>query len=203
MTSVPSVESPGQPVEEDVTYAFRHSMMGAPHAFRVAHDALYWHVGRYDGRIPYRTIRRIRLAFRPVSMQTHRFIAEIWSDNAPKLSVASVSRRGLMEQERQDAAYRAFVQALHQRIAETGATPVLQAGSSPWLYWPGLGLLAALALTFPVMFFRSLQAGTGMSAALMIVLLIVFLWQLGLFFWRNRPGTYRADAPPATLLPRG
>jgi len=201
MTSVPSVEPHREPAGQ-VSYTFNPSLMGSPYAFRLAHDALYWQIGRHEGRIPYRAIRRIRLGFRPVSMQSHRFIAEIWSDDTPKLSISSVSRRGLLELERQDAAYTAFVGTLHQRLVAAGAAPILQAGSSPWLYWPGLVLLAALALSLPVMVFRAAQSGAGIGAAIVAVVLVVFLWQLALFFWRNRPGTYRADALPTTVLPR-
>lgn len=202
MARVPSVE-PRDERADEVSYSFRASLMGSPHAFRLAPDALHWQIGRHEGRLPYQAIRRVRLAFRPANMQTHRFIAEIWSDDTPKLSISSVSRRGLFEQERQDAAYKAFVRALHRRIAAAGATPTLQAGSSPWLYWPGLVLLAVLALTLPALVVRSLMAGAGAGAAIVGVVLVVLLAQLGLFFWRNRPGSYAADAVPTILLPRG
>ena len=41
-------------------------------------------------------------------------------------------------------------------------------------------------------------AGTAFVGAF----LALSLWQLGGFFRRNRPGRYRADAPPGDLLPR-
>jgi hypothetical protein len=31
----------------------------------------------------------------------------------------------------------------------------------------------------------------------------VLVWQTGVFFLRNRPRRYRADAPPADLVPGG
>jgi hypothetical protein len=32
---------------------------------------------------------------------------------------------------------------------------------------------------------------------------VLFLWQSGNFFRRNRPGLYRPEALPAELLPKG
>ena len=59
--------------------------MGAPWEFRLRPDALEWRMGRQEGRILYGRIRRIRLSFRPVTMQTRRFVTEIWS---PRRSTA-------------------------------------------------------------------------------------------------------------------
>ena len=54
-------------------------------------------------------------------MQTHRFITEIWSADNPKIQIVSVSWRSIMEQERLDNAYSAFVTELHRRLAAAGA----------------------------------------------------------------------------------
>ena len=47
------------------------------------------------------------------------------------------------------------------------------------------------------------QAGFGAGAALAAAFLAVYLWQLGTFFRRNRPGRYRPEAIPAAVLPGG
>jgi hypothetical protein len=58
--------------------------------------------------------------------------------------------------------------------------------------------LALAALTA-----RALQIGATAGAAVVGGFLALFLWQVGTFFRRNRPGTYRADAIPAEVLPNG
>ena len=53
--------------------------MGAPFMFRLTADALEWSKGGFAGRTPYGRIRRMRLGFRPMTMQNHRFLTEIWT----------------------------------------------------------------------------------------------------------------------------
>src|SRR5262245_56055623 len=62
----------------DPVYSYKASLLGAPFEFCLAADALEWRKGRHAGRTPYRDIRRIRLSFRPATMQSYRFIAEVW-----------------------------------------------------------------------------------------------------------------------------
>ena len=186
-----------------LTYSYKPSLMGSPHQFRLEDDGLYWDLGRHHGRIKYSDIRRVRLSFRPVTLQNYRFIAEIWSEGIPKLQMASTSVRNIVEQERHDAAYAAFVRALHQRIAAAGATPLLYAGSTPWIYWPGFAVFAGLALLLPYMLTKALLSGSWAGAAVVAALLAAFAWQIGSLFWRNRPATYSIDAVPSRVLPRG
>src|SRR5882724_8645308 len=113
----------------DPVYAYKPSLLGAPFEFQLAADALEWRKGRQAGRTAYDRIRRIRLSFRPATMQNYRFLAEIWPDNGPKLQIASTSWRSMMEQERLDAAYSAFVGELNRRVGAAGGTPLLQTGS--------------------------------------------------------------------------
>ncbi|HET9902956.1 MAG TPA: hypothetical protein VFQ27_04565 [Xanthobacteraceae bacterium] len=184
-------------------YSFRPSLLGAPQEFALERDALLWSVGNRSGRIPYRSIRQIRLSYRPVTLQMYRFQTEIWAENAPKLAIASCSWRSMVEQERQDQAYRTFVVALHQRLARSGTRPLLRAGVPHLTYWPGVVLFAAMALILPWAVARTASADAFWSTALVALLIAVFLWQIGGFFWRNRPAAYTAEAIPEAVLPRG
>lgn len=189
--------------DDDLTYSFKPSMMGGMCAFRLAPDGLYWQVGRQSGHMPYRAIRRIRLSFKPVSLATYRFITEIWSDLAPKLTVASTSWRSIVEQERHDALYAAFVRELNRRIARAGGAPTFHTGSPPLLYWPGVVILVLLAAMLPFMLMSAFASGAMGGVAIVGGVMLVFFYQLGIFFWRNRPGVYRPDAVPSAVLPRG
>ena len=90
-------------------YHYKPSLMGAPREFRLGTDSLHWNAGRSSGHVRYDQISRIRLSFRPTSMQTYRFLAEIWPANGHKLTLASASWRGLVQQERLDGPYRGFL----------------------------------------------------------------------------------------------
>jgi hypothetical protein len=187
--------------EELPTYAFKPSLMGSMHAYRLAPDALEWQIGRHAGRVPYRAISRVRLSFRPVTMASRRFLTEIWSPNTPKLQIASTSWRSMVEMTRQDAEYAAFIEALHQRLREAGSKAPLTTGSPPWLYWAGVVLFSAVALALALLAMRSLQAGSTIGATFVLAFLAFSLWQIGDFFRRNRPGTYSAGAVPPQVLP--
>lgn len=193
-------ESPDESATAPV-YSYKPSVMGAAFEFRLAEDALEWRKGRHTGRTPYDRIRRIRLSFRPATMQNYRFLAEVWPADAPKLSIASSSWRSMWEQERLDDDYRAFVVELNRRVAAAGGTPLLQTGSPPILYWLGVVILTVAALTFAAMIVRALQTQVWGGAAFIAAFLAFALWQMGNFFRRNRPGTYRADAVPPQVLP--
>jgi hypothetical protein len=198
MTSVPD----SQPADE-LAYIYRPSLLGAPWSFRLTPDGLAWEAGRRSGLIPYRDVRRVRLSFKPVSMQTQRYQMEVWADGAPRLVVSSSSWKSMVIQERLDKDYSAFVRELHRRIGEAGNRAILEQGNGPLLYWPGVALFGVFAIAFAVLIVRALQSGALAGAAFIAAFLGFFLWYGGNFFRRNRPGIYRADALPEMLLPNG
>jgi len=192
-----------EPGDDDPVYNYKPSLMGAPWQLRLRPDALEWRAGRHSGRIAYGAIRRVRLSFRPVTMQTWRFVAEIWPASGPRLSIASTSWRSLVEQGAQDDAYGAFIRELHRRIAMGGAQAVFDRGTPVLLYWPGLAIFVVGGVGLAALTVRALMLEAYTGAAFVGAFLGLFLWQSGNFFWRNRPGAYRPDALPKELVPGG
>jgi hypothetical protein len=197
----------------DLVYSYKASLMGGAWVLRLAPDALHWSLGAMSGQVPYQAIRRIRLSFRPVTMQSYRFLTEIWADKNPKISIASASWKSLMEQERQDDAYARFILALHRRIAAAGGTPELKAGAVALLYWPGVAVFVALCIMGVSLAIRSMQLGEsvlgqpmdwGQIAAILALVVMFFwlIWQMGSFFKRNMPRRYTLETVPADLLPK-
>ena len=187
---------------QDLHYDYKPALFGAAWEFRLRPDALEWRLGRHTGRLPYDHVARVRLSFRPVTMQTYRFLAEIWPADGPRLQIASTSWRSIMEQERKDTAYAVFLAELHRRIAAAGGRADFVTGSPPILYWPGLVVFAAASLAMAALTVRAVQIEAWEGAAVVAGLLALFLWQVGGFFRRNRPGTYRPNALPPDLIPR-
>ena len=186
--------------EDEFTYSYKSSLISAPFEFRLAPDALHWSKGGVSGRTPYRRIRRVRLGFRPMTMQNYRFVTEIWTEG-PKLTIASTSWKSMAEQERLDAGYRAFVTELCRRIGTSGGQTQLQTGSPLVLYWLGVVLFFGASLAIAALIVRALQAQIWSGAAFIAAFFAFFLWQAGTFFRRNRPGTFRPDAIPPSVLP--
>src|ERR1043165_1108996 len=179
--------------EDDLTYSYKSSVMSAPFEFRLGADALHWGKGPVRGRTPYRQIRRVRLSFRPMTMQNHRFVAEVWTDG-PKLTIASTSWKSMAEQERLDTRYRAFVAELCRRTGAAGGQTLFRTGSPVILYWLGVVAFTGASLAIAALIMRALQAQVWSGAAFVAAFLALFLWQAGTFFRRNRPGTFRPEA---------
>ena len=188
--------------EEAPHYAFKPSLMGAPWEFWLRPHALAWRTGMHEGEIPYRDITSVRLTYRPMTMQTRRFVAMIRSAGGPRLVIASSSWRSMVEHANQIGAYSAFMRALHQRLADRGGGAVrFQAGLPAPLYWPGLAAFLVIAGTTAALAVRALILGEWAAAALIGGFVALFAWHSGGFFDRNRPRTYRPDALPDKLVP--
>lgn len=188
---------------DDVVYAYRPSLMGAPWQFKLADDGIEWSAGRRSGHIPYRNIRRLRMSFRPANMQTQRFLTEVWADGEPTLKISSSSWKSVFEQERLDKSYSAFVGELHRRIALAAAPVRFEQGSNPQLYWLGLAVFVGVVCGLGLLVVRGLQAEAMSGAAFIAAFMALCLWQGVVFFGRNRPGLYHPEAPPPALLPKG
>lgn len=187
---------------DTVTYAYRPSLLGAPMEFQLTADALQWSAGNRSGRVTLRDVRLVRMSFSPATMQPHRFVTEIWADRTPRVDIVSTSWKSMIEQERMDAGYVAFVSELHRRIARAGAPARFVQGKPALLFWPGLVLFAAMAVMLAALVPRALESHSLGAAAFIAALVAVFIWQGGNFFRRNRPGRYRPDALPAALMPK-
>jgi hypothetical protein len=188
---------------EDVEprYAYKPSLVGAPCEFMLKPDALHWQVGRRAGRVPYDRVRSVRLSFRPLTMQWHRFITEIRAPDNPKVLISSTSWRSLVEQERLDGAYAAFVKELHRRLAAVGSTARFSAGIPVVSYWVGIVVFAGVLFATAAMVVRAIQTEQWNGAAVVTLFFAVFAYQLGNYFRRNRPVRYRPDALPDKVLP--
>ena len=184
------------------SYAFKPSLVGAACLFALGPDALHWQIGRRTGRVRYDRVRRVRMSYRPATMQSHRFLTEIWSDDNPKIQIASTSWRSMMEQQRQDAAYAAFITELHRRMAAAGARAQFLAGTPAAIYWIGVTVFLAVMVAMGVVVVRAMQLGQWTGAAIVGLFFVVCVFQLGSYFRRNRPGRYRPEALPAAVLPR-
>jgi hypothetical protein len=188
---------------DTLAYAFKSSLMGAPFELRLTPEALEWSQGASNGRVPYGRIRRIRLGYRPMTMQNYRFLGEIWPVDGRKLMIASTSCKSLVEHQRLDAPYRAFVTELCRRTGASGGQTIFQAGSPAVIYWLGVAVFVGAALALAGLIVRALQVAAWSGSAFIVAFLGFFLWQAGNFFRRNRPGLFRPEAVPETVLPRG
>lgn len=188
---------------EGAAYSYRPSLLGAPWEFKLGDAGIDWTAGSRSGRIPYGKVRQVRMSYRPMSMQSHRFTTEVWAEDGTKLQIVSTSWKSMVEQVRLDRPYSAFVRELHRRLAQAAAPARYEQGKNAVLYWPGLVVFVGMAFGLALLVVRALQAQSIGGAAFIGAFLLLFLWQGGNFFRRNRPGLYRPDALPTDLMPKG
>jgi hypothetical protein len=182
-------------------YAYKASLVGAAHQFELTDEGLSWRIGGKSGLWPYAAISGIRLSYRPVSMQSRRFRTDIDGASLGRIVLLSTSWQTSVLMAPQDRDYRAFVVALHRRMAEAGSNAVLTGGLKPRLYIAALVLLALVAVAMAGLLVRAIMTGELAGILFLLGFAALFAWQVGGFVRRNRPQTYTFDRLPEALLP--
>lgn len=78
--------------EEATTgYAYKASLIGSAHRFRLTDTGLSWHIAGRSGGLAYADIASIRLSYRPISMQSRRFRADIENKGGGRIAVLSTT----------------------------------------------------------------------------------------------------------------
>jgi len=188
-------------IDPAVRYAYKASLIGGANHFELTADGLAWRLAGQSGMWRYADISAIRLSYRPISMQAHRFRADIANTSGARLPIISTSWQTAALMVRQDKEYRAFITELHRRIAGAGGRAVLTGGLGSTVYAIGVTLVALLALAMAGLLVRALAIGEFAGALFLIGLAALFGWQVGGFIRRNRPLSYTFAQIPDALLP--
>jgi hypothetical protein len=184
-----------------VRYAYRASLIGAAHQFELTDAGLSWRVSGKSDVWPYAGIASIRLSYRPVSMQAHRFRADIENTGGARLVMLSTTWQTAALMAPQDNDYRAFIAQLHARMAEAASKATLIGGLSPRLYGTALVLLTLVSLAMTGLLIRAIAVGEWAGILFLLGFAALFAWQIGGFVRRNRPRAYTFDHLPEALLP--
>jgi hypothetical protein len=184
-----------------VRYAYKASLIGSAHHFELTEQGLSWRIGGRADLWDYADIAAVRLSYRPVSMQSRRFRADIRKGDSGWLAIFSTSWQTAALMAPQDRDYRAFIVELHRRMAIVGSRAVLTGGLHPRLYVAALVCVALLAVAMAGLLLRSIATGEWAGALFLVGFAALFAWQVGGFITRNRPLTYTFDDLPKTLLP--
>jgi len=196
------MNGPDRDDDGNPTYEFKASLVGAMCQFKLMLDGLHWQVGRRTGNARYDRLRAVRLSYRPVTMQSYRFVTEIWPADQPKIQIVSVSWRSMVSQQRLDAAYAGFITELHRRLAATGGRTQFSIGLPVVTYWVGIVVFSGVLLATAALVLRAVQVAQWSASAVIVIFFGVFAYQLGQYFYRNRPQRYRPDDIPAQVLPK-
>jgi hypothetical protein len=184
-----------------VRYAYKASLVGAAHQFELTGDGLSWRIAGKSGVWPYTGISAIRLSYRPVSMQSRRFRADIENADGGRIAILSTTWQTVALMLPQDQGYRAFITQLHARMAHAGSRVALVGGLTPRIYAAAMMLLALVAVAISGLLVRAIVTGAFAGALFLVGFAALFAWQIGGFVGRNRPQAYTFDRLPEALLP--
>ena len=186
---------------QSTRYAYKASLIGSAHQFELTDEGLSWRIAGRSGLWPYGEIASVRLSYRPVSMQSRRFRADISNASGARLSIFSATWQTAALMAPQDRDYRAFIVELHARMSKAGSRAVLSGGLHPRLYAAALLCVTLLAVAMAGLLLRSVVSSEWAGALFLIGFAALFAWQVGGFIRRNRPLIYTFDDVPMTLLP--
>jgi hypothetical protein len=193
-----TIPAEGAPVTR---YAYKASLIGAAHQFDLTEQGLSWRIAGRSGIWPYADIATVRLSYRPVSMQSRRFRADIGNADGARIVILSTSWQTAALMAPQDRDYRAFMTQLHARMASAGSRAVLVGGLGPRVYAAAIICLTLVGFAMAGLFVRSIATGEWAGALFFIGFAALFAWQVGGFVRRNRPLAYGFDHLPEALLP--
>lgn len=188
----------GAPV---TSYAYKASLIGSAHRFELTDEGLSWHIAGRSGVWRYDEISAVRLSFRPVSMQQHRFRADISRASGGRIAILSTSWQTAALMAPQDRGFRDFLVELHARMAKAGSRAELTAGLGRKTYAVVLAFLAMLAVAMTGLLIRALMIGEFAGVLFILGFAALFAWQVGGFVRRNQPRSYGFDRLPRSLLP--
>ena len=183
------------------SYAYKASLIGSAHRFELTDEGLSWRIAGRSGLWRYDEISAIRLSFRPVSMQQHRFRADISRVGGGRIAILSTSWQTAALMAPQDSGFRDFLVELHARLAKAGSRAELTAGLGVKTYVAVLAFLALLAVAMTGLLIRALLIGEFAGVLFILGFAALFAWQVGGFVQRNRPRAYSFDQLPRSLLP--
>jgi len=199
-TSLPNQASEGEGART-ISYLYKASLISSAYQFELTDAGLSWQIGRRSGVWPYADIASIRLSYRPMSMQSRRFRADIARVGGGRIAILSTTWQTVSLMTPQDQDYRAFMIELHRRMKAAGSRASLTGGVGTVTYAVAVAMLALLAIAMVGLLFRALATSEFTGALFLVGMAVWFAWTIGGFIKRNRPHGYSFDQLPGTLLP--
>jgi hypothetical protein len=191
----------GEPEERALTYAYGPRPAAPAVTFRLSPSTLVVDSGRRVDNVRLSAVEQIRLTYAPRSFGQNAYLTKLTLSDGKSVVFGSVSWKSMVEAERKDEAYRAFLSALLGAVSRANPRARFVAGK-PFAVWLasavlGVGVLGGLAL----LVLRALQVGSYGAAAVGAVVGLIGLVQIGPMLLRNRPGVFEPGRPPEALLP--
>jgi hypothetical protein len=201
-TSLPNrPTTEGEGASPVTRYTYKASLVGSAHQFDLTDAGLSWHIGSRSGVWPYAEIASVRLSYRPMTMQSRRFRADIERAGGGRIALFSTTWQTVALVAPQDESYSAFITELHRRMKAAGSQAALIGGVGQANYATAVTIVALLAIAMVGLLVRALATSQFTGALFLVAMAVWFAWTIGGFIRRNRPRRYAFDQLPEDLLP--
>ncbi len=182
-------------------YTYKASLVGSAHQFDLTDAGLSWRIGSRSGVWPYAEIASVRLSYRPMTMQSRRFRADIEGAGGGRIALFSTTWQTVALVAPQDESYSIFITELHRRMKAAGSRAALIGGVGQANYATAVTIVALLAIAMVGLLARALATSQFTGALFLVAMAVWFAWSIGGFIRRNRPRRYSFDQLPEDLLP--
>lgn len=168
--------------------------------WQVGDTELSWHDAKgQSGRIPYASVKSVRLRFEPSRAERRRYAMRI--DAIPQAAITNIHYDGIYDFKDQSETYRPFVEAFHEKLLKANPNVQFRSGSTPFAYVGNILLtiwiFAMLAIAAMFLF----AIGLTWLVVLKLAIIIFFLPALFRLLKKNKPSTYDPLDIPEDLAP--
>ena len=185
------------------TYTHNPRPVGGPVSFVLQGDRLVVDSGRKVQEVRLGAVESVRLTYEPGRVGRKAFRARVTMQDGKAFTFTSLNWRSLIEAQELTGEYRAFTQALCAAIAKANPAARFIAGKPGWLWLATAIVAAASLLGTAVLIWQALRLGSTGVALMGALLALVGVWQIEPMIRLNKPRSFRPEALPGELMPKG
>lgn len=152
-------------------------------------------------RVPLSEIRQVRLSYQPTRDESERYVCELVLRSGAKLDFTNREYKGVLDFERHDAEYAAFVREVHDRLRRRAGV-TFHGGVGAARHAVGAGcLVVGVATALVALAVMLASMGHVLIAVLKLVFIATLVPRALRWVNRNEPRTYDPRSIPPELLP--
>lgn len=151
------------------------------------------------GRIPFETIRSVRLRFEPTRAERRRYAMRI--DAGTEVAVTNIHYAGIYDFKDQSDSYRPFVEAFHRALSTANPNVKYHSGSTPFAYVMNILLTIWIFAMLAIAAMFLLATGLIWLVVIKLGIIVFFLPALFRLLKKNKPSTYEPLDIPDSLVP--
>ena len=185
------------------TYTHNPRPVGGPVSFALQGDRLTVDTGRKVHEVRLGAVESVRLTYEPGRVGQRAFRTRVVMQDGKAFTFTSLNWRSFIEAQELKGEYRAFTQALCAAIAAANPAARFIAGKPGWLWLATAVVAAASLLGTAVLIWQALRLGSTGVALMGALLALVGVWQIEPMIRLNKPRSFRPEAVPGELMPKG